>query len=208
LKYSLLLIAICYSQPTFLISDFTFTNKQDKNKVLQLLKKYDCKLSKDEQSFILYTAEKYRINPLVILAKIDSESSMITGKQNKYFERLKNRILGYGLYIYWTDSAGKRYCPYETFFNQVDRGIATLRHWYDDYRPGKKVKLSFGTNYNAGTITPENASTYSLYRYTPIWAGCYDTDTAQGKLWQGGNMLFLKRLEKITNDFNKCLVNL
>jgi len=115
---------------------------------------------------IFETAEKYRINPLVLLVKLQVEMALI-GKQTTPTTYQLNHALGCG-------------CPdgllciqaLSGFDAQLDCAGAVFRSYLDDieelgatvsgWKPNKSKKTS-----DELTVTPKNAATAALYTYTP-----------------------------------------
>ena len=120
----------------------------------------------DEKCYIYLMSKKNKINVLVLLVKIQTESSLISdGLTNDYtrFYRM-TWILGCDMYTSMI-SNGRYIKPYGGFYKQIERATWRLRGWYDEYYKGKKiVYINFDMK-----LRPANGATYALYKYTPFW---------------------------------------
>lgn len=120
---------------------------------------------------IWQVSQWYGINPQVILATMQKESSLITSSNPPYY--LPMWAMGYA----YTDGGIKSVCVTSTNNNptgscagfpmQVDWAAGSLKYYQSHFTPGTQMTLF---DYQAGanrTATPANGSTYSLYKYTP-----------------------------------------
>jgi uncharacterized protein with LGFP repeats len=138
-------------------------------------------------TIIYYVAQVYGVNPKVIMATLQKESSLITaGSQNAY---LINTAMGYNC----PDSSGCSTTSGSNFIYQIDGGAWVLRYRYERLRgntaywpsvnstactsttkyyspslyPRQQVKFYDDNGINYATINLSNAATGSLYCYTP-----------------------------------------
>lgn len=117
---------------------------------------------------VFYWSKKNNLSIIVVAAKIEQESSLVTNcirSSSNYYVR-RNRLMGVGLYIKKINpKTGKKYCPYYGFETQIRIGCRILNNYQKSWIPKKKIKLIQGQ----GTITPKNAATYALYVYCPVY---------------------------------------
>lgn len=135
---------------------------------------------------IIYdSAKKYGINPKVILATIQKESSLITtGNKSK-----NTRSFYYAMGCGATDNGDLT--SYTGFDNQIFEGTRLLKRLYNKnprnktitVHGGKRIKIN-GVTYPE-KITAGNSASYALYQYTP-----HVFDPAYTKNITGGNYLF------------------
>lgn len=113
---------------------------------------------------IIYDASRaHKINPVTILAMIQKEEGLITGRYSTSFNQTRmDWAMGYG----YTDST--IYTKYRGFANQVDNGTWQLRRNFDywaangsEWNVGKRMVV------DGRTIKFANKCTSALYRYTP-----------------------------------------
>jgi len=127
---------------------------------------------------IFNAAQKYKINPKVIIATIQKEESLIAAAT--YNQHALDYAMGY-------------HKP-STFATQVDNGTNLLRYAFDikaseyGWEVGKPHKTLDNPKYIENTVTPENAATAALYLYTPYIGGYYQDNV----VYIGGNYLFIK----------------
>lgn len=110
---------------------------------------------------ILDAANRNGINPKVLLARLQTEQGLISKKTAT--QKQLDWALGVGAY-----DSGNWNQNYKGFDKQVDGAARTMRKWYDD---GKVKGGSMTMKIDGKTITTRNATTYSLYKYTPHFAG-------------------------------------
>ena len=125
---------------------------------------------------VVRLAEKYDINPMLLLARAQVEKSVVR-KKNATATQLQE-IMGYGI----SDSGSRKDTP-KGFAAQLDNAARILRKRYDEFFSPRKLK-TLRVNYGTSTLTPQNAATYSLMRYTP-----HTVDTKLSTVG-GGNYLF------------------
>ena len=127
---------------------------------------------------IFNAAQRYKINPKVIMATIQKEESLIAA--TTYNQHALDYAMGY-------------HKP-STFATQVDNGTSLLRYAFDikaseyGWEVGKPHKTLDDFKYIENVIIPENAATAALYLYTPYIGGYYQDNG----VYIGGNYLFVK----------------
>ncbi len=141
---------------------------------------------------IIYNASyRYRINPQFVLARIQTESSLISGSRYD----LLPWLMGYGV----CDSCSKddpNVIKYKGFSKQIDAALNKVRNSYlaqlesgGSTVSGWKVGVAKNT-LDGLTIVPQNNATAVLYTYTP-WLGYHGGDANVG-----GNSLFYDIMER------------
>jgi hypothetical protein len=136
------------------------------------------------------------INPKVILATIQKESSLITVDPGSYSSSAYIWAMGQG----YTDNG--IYYSQSGFENQITIGANTFSNlWYEGYVKGSSAfpylmtGINFGNtaNYNGQTfknyVWVKNCGTYALYRYTPHTFNTRSSDYLSGD-FDSGNHLF------------------
>lgn len=109
----------------------------------------------DAAAAIASAAQKYKINPMVILATLQKEQSLVQTKKPITQKQL-DWALGVGAY-----DSGNWNSKYKGFANQIASAASTFRKLYDQGTGSIKI------NYGARSITPANAATAAQYRYSP-----------------------------------------
>jgi hypothetical protein len=180
----------------FLISDYDFTNQKITYERLTNFIKIFPKtpITKDKLKHLYTQSTNYKINPIVILAKLEQENGLINNGRgtNGLVLRLK-RAMGYGLFVYKKDKNGNKYRPSLGYSNQISGSCSFFREKFNEWKPKTVIEQL----QNLGKITPKNASTYSLYRYCPVY-GKYQNYGFNGNTYQKtsfycvGNMNFSK----------------
>ncbi len=183
---------------SFLISDaefnaYNFMNQKQIQKFLEDMGSVLKDPVKSEKSVltpsevIAKACQKYSINPLIILTKLQVEQSLISASSASQ-EQL-DWALGYGATDRGTIS------KFKGFEKQINEAAKRLRALF---REGEQNKYPFtftGVNYNGKhggpkTQVVKNSATYALYRYTPHTYDFYLKK--QYKRIGGGNHLFLE----------------
>lgn len=146
---------------TYLIEDSEFTNSNfaTQQEIQTYLESRNSALAKkiDEILFsekVLEESQEHRINPLLLVARAQTEQGAIT--KSKLTQKEINELMGYGV----TDIGRIR----ETsgFRKQIEGSAKTLRKHYDLWE-GQSISLNYGQT----NVFPGNASEHSLYTYTP-----------------------------------------
>lgn len=139
-----------------------------------------------EAAQILFeSASKSGVNPFVLLATLEKESSLVT-RQKEPKERQLAASMGYG----YTDG-GNYTGGAKSFRRQVDKGAELLGTLYQEAQ-AQTFPMKFRADYGKHEVQIDNAATLALFRYTP-----HTVDTGL-KVVGGGNYRFRKVLEEFT----------
>lgn len=162
----------------FELSNEIFTDKDylTKDQIQNLLNDYNsCLKDKNTAQIIINTAEQYRINPLVLLVKLQQEQGLIS-KQVATEQEFKYAT-GYGCFDdkEWKASNGLQ--------EQIEKAAKCFRKHYDSFKQGETIKIDEGEE----IITAENAAEAALLHYTP---------------WTDGKNLFIRLAKQYTNEIN------
>lgn len=165
----------------YLCSDewFTNTGSVDFNTLCVLIHSFRNNRFKERDIQIIWAAaQRYGINPLVILCKLEQEQSLVANNNTNRYEYRLARAMGYGIYV--KDNYG--------FERQVFRGTACLKRRMAEYRDGVILQIA-----PEPSVKPANAATYALYRYCPHYGETFDN--VKGKkhyaLRWAGNRVFV-----------------
>lgn len=123
------------------------------------------------------------VNPWLLLATLEKESSMVTREKAPPVRRLR-AAMGYG-YHDGGGTAGKS----SNLSSQLEKGAHLLRELFDEGRTlsfPQKMKVDYGKR----KIQVRNAATWALVKYTP-----HTVDTRLSKVG-GGNFLFRRHYER------------
>lgn len=190
----MMILTICaalFSVTNFLITDHDFTNQIQDEIIYNLFETWtNTLLSAEDLILIIKTSREAGINPLVSLAKMQSETDVVLNRIPGREQWRRDRAMGYGMYLHYHTNGMKIY-KYGGFSNQVINAIPRLRQLFDYYKPGQ-AKLLLCTD---EFIIPENAATMALFRYTPF----YGVHSRYG-IEQAGNILFVMIFEEFKND--------
>lgn len=156
--------------PTNILDDYTFTkvdlNKQEIDEVLKsyaqgnknhlAYRQWDGKTLAD---LIYEGCLEYRINPKIVIARLQSENGLIYGgySVDPSIAAL-NSALGVGILAHNVILE-----QYQGFAKQVLNAIATFRLRYDE-----AVENNFSPVVDGKKMKVTNSATYSLYRYAPL----------------------------------------
>ena len=158
-------------QKKYLISDQALTNfkTMSVDEIQSFLEKKDSVLAKPYRGstpakMIHAAAQKYGINPQVLLTRLQCEQGLISAKTAP--KKKLDWALGIGTY-----DSGNWCQKYKGLDKQVEFVSATYRRQYDIARVqiagGKKLQM----NIDGRDITVKNAATYAFYQYGPNFAG-------------------------------------
>lgn len=163
----IILLSVRLCSMDYLVSDYDFTNQSFTDRqCFNLIKACPkSKLSHKQTLKIIKECRKYKINFLLVSAKLQQEASLILNNSSFDYKLRERRAMGYGCYIKRTNSKGVVYRPYEGYYQQIERGVRALRIFFDRWKPGKCVLVLSKEK----RICPKNAATYSLYVYTPFY---------------------------------------
>ena len=155
-------ISFCIADTNYILSDYQFTNNFfAQNKYVKYFQKW---LQTDEIEYIVIESKKQEINPLLIFAIGQKEISFFS----EYPRRAKtNYWLGCALH---SDKKNGQVGRNQSFNQQILLALYCLREHFNN---AKKEKYQIYLQYEKRTITADNAATYALYKYTPIyyWKG-------------------------------------
>lgn len=112
---------------------------------------------KSAAEMIAEAAAAWRINPKVILVKLQKEQSLLADPSPE--QKQYNGAMGMGMRDSGTDAS------YQGFGKQIWWGTSRLHENSKPWKPGISMKI------DKSTIYPTNESTYSLYKYTPHFKG-------------------------------------
>lgn len=133
--------------------DSTYLTAQE---IKDLLTKYNsCLVGHDVEDQIIEASKKHDINPLLLLARLQTEKGLVT-KTKANTSDLKYAT-GFGCYDSGRKlrSAGLR--------SQIENAAKLLDQKYDEFKPGITVPINNGSK----RVIPQNAATYACLRYTP-----------------------------------------
>ena len=130
---------------------------------------------KSAARIIYEAAQRWNLNPKVIISTLQKEESLITVSNSSNASRLR-KAMGCGIY-----SGSKN--TYSGFGNQVWNGTRKLSTYElpaasggqlaAGWKPGTKKTVALTSNHKQKkTIVPKNASTFALYTYTPYYPQC------------------------------------
>jgi len=152
-------------------------------------------LTDSEINLIYDTGRDFKINPLVLLMKMEQESGLLRNNMgtNKYYIR-KFRACGFGLYIssktnrdgytLGTNASGKvAYYRYGGFKTQITECAELLRKHFNAWSKSTPVMIK-DFNPTGWEYYVKNASTYTLFRYCPYYGDFYN-----GKFKNVGNRI-------------------
>ncbi len=152
----------------------------------------DPKWNKSAAALIVERSRSYGINPIYILARIETESGLVRNGTSRNLEK----ATGCGC----PDSGGCS-ASWAGFGNQIECSAAKFRGYLDDLEGGGstvsgwKVGLTKKT-LDGCSVKPANAATAALYTYTP-WVGAYASGCGTSK-WGGSSLVAI-----LYGSFNK-----
>lgn len=120
-------------------------------------------LGRSAAQIIFDAAQRYGINPQVILVVLHKEQSLLSSNTADQERRLRKAM---GAACFDDGTCDPRLFG---FGRQVEAGTAILRRWFDRSRAGKAdpFRVEAASTIDNQTVTPENHATISLYKYTP-----------------------------------------
>jgi hypothetical protein len=113
---------------------------------------------------IINTAEKYNINPMVILATLQKEQGLISKKTAS--THTLDWALGVGCY-----DSGNWNQKYKGFEKQIEYSAATYKNHYNDALKKLSSGETLTMKINGKNIKIDNAATWAFYKYTPHFDG-------------------------------------
>lgn len=151
---------------------FSFDSSLD---ILKFLKEKNCFLENYEVAkttfpFLAFeVCQQHNVNIKLLLVSLQREQGLIS-RSEAPLTRVMERALGFGC----TDGGDlKRFYGFEL---QVRKSMQIYRHWFNFAKDNSAIGRDFIIDQGEDTVHPENAFTFSLYKYTP-WAG----DTRRGQ---------------------------
>lgn len=180
-----------------------------------ILKSYSANVdgvSKTAAEIIASAAQAYLINPRVLLATIQKESSMLTRTSfaTDSYRGSQQYYLDWIMFYSWCDSCTTGDNQYKGFANQINAAAGAFRRYLNQiadpnrgytvsgWGPGiTKSVQCLASDASRGlcetgatvTITPTNAATAGLYTYTPHPGGNYSF----WKIWNDNNFDLTRR---------------
>lgn len=145
---------------TEIITDAEFTN-YNAYSIESYIAVFSDRMSEDDIRHIVYWYRRCGINPLVGFVTMLKEGMP-----------RDNYAFGYGIHL----DRRRRSTTYQAFDRQVRYSAhCFMRHYLDGQR---STRAFIYTTIDAGEeVEVANASTYALYRYTPLWKVKYPNDT-------------------------------
>ncbi|HYO59581.1 hypothetical protein [Archangium sp.] len=151
--------------------------------------------SKTAAALIVERSKAYTINPLYMLARIQTESSLITSGTSTNLAKATGcgcpdssgcdiSYSGFGNQI---ECSAKKMRGY---FNSLDAGQATVSGW----KPGVLKSTS-----DPCSVKPVNKATAALYTYTP-WVGAYAIQCGRTDI--GGSSLVAVKYNQFKSEYN------
>ena len=132
-------------------------------------------------------SREHRVNPIVLLAQLQKESSLVARKSPPS-DKLLRKAMGYA----YTDSGSRP--THSSFSWQLEQAARNLRKRFDEGR-----ELSFPiqkrVDYGTHTIEVDNAASYALLTYTP-----HTRDTKLDQVG-GGNHNFRRLYDEFSSEF-------
>lgn len=165
MRILLLLFSIAFSQE-YIVSDYDYTNQEYTFKqVLSFVKSYpNNKLTYSDVEVVYRWCVVYEINIIMAFAVMQKESDLLWNNSKEKYDWRKSRAFGYGLAKNFRRD-GLKFYRYGGYEIQTYFAIKTMRKLFDEWEEGmEKEVLDLGKN-----IIPDNAGTYSLYRYCPFF---------------------------------------
>lgn len=165
-----------------LCDDAFFTNTFSRVDADRLIQSYpNAKLSKGNVDYLYQCAERYKINPLVLLIKLEQENSLVANWKTNHWDKRMSRATGYAI----------KNPKHHGYSNQVRQCARVLMKnflaWTNQPAPidGRWLSVS-------------NGATYSLYRYCPHYGKVsnFNKTIHYATAWQGN-----AKFEQVKNDF-------
>lgn len=192
-----LITRAAYFNPDNIITDEEYTNYKSLTQtgIQKFLEKKDSELAilkingKSIAKIFYEAANKYQINPKLLIATAQKEQSAITDSPLTDYQ--KKYLMGYAVF----DTFNPIQYKYQGIFKQIDNATWQFREYlekplYYVYKKGRTRTTSDGY-----TVTPKNDATAGLYNYTPhagASKGATLSDSGNGNFlfWQIWNNWF------------------
>jgi hypothetical protein len=145
----------------------------------------DPKWKKTAAQLIVERSRAYDINPVYMLARIETESGLIRSGTSKNLEKATGCAC--------PDSGGCS-ASWAGFGNQVECSASKFRNYLIDLEAGRTTVSGWKKGVAKRTldnclVTPANNATAALYTYTP-WVGAYASQCGTSK-WGGSSLVAL-----------------
>ncbi len=108
------------------------------------------------------SCEQYGLDQRIILLSLQREQSAISAKK-PLPPRTMNRILGFGALDGVREGQVIDLPRFYGFTKQIENGARRYVELANGWKKGKTITV----DYKKGTVTPWNAPTWAMYRYTP-----------------------------------------
>jgi nucleoid-associated protein YgaU len=158
-------------QRDYLISDHSLTNAGTMTvaEIQKFLESKGSVLAKpyrgsNPAKMIYEAAQKYKINPQVILTRLQCEQGLISKKSAT--QKQLDWALGVGCY-----DSGNWNQKFKGFDKQVEFAAATYRRHYDNAQQRLKNGENITMTIDGQRVNIKNAATYSFYKYCPHFQG-------------------------------------
>jgi hypothetical protein len=143
---------------------------------------------------IVERSKAHHISPLYMLARIETESSLVQSGSSAYLRQ----ATGCGC----PDGQGCS-VSYAGFGNQIECAAAKLRGYFDDLDAGRTTITGWKPGvtkrtYDPCSVTPQNKATAALYTYTP-WVGAYASQCGDDSV--GGSSLVARAFSKFKAEY-------
>jgi len=150
--FLLILSSYIFSRtPKTFITEKQFRKRISNHYILKFLRTRNCCLNLKEKRYIIQTANRFKINPMLILGKMQGESSVIDGGRDKR----KYKYMAMGIEKKWAYG----------FYRQVWYACKTLDYHFRNAHT-KKFKVYV---YDLGKKIKLNRAAYALFKYCPWW---------------------------------------
>ncbi len=145
----------------------------------------DPQWGKSAATLIVERSQAYGINPIYMLARIETESGLVRSATSKNLAKATGCAC--------PDSGGCS-TSWSGFGNQVECSAAKFRGYLDDLEAGGTTVSGWKTGVAKNTldgcrVVPANNATAALYTYTP-WVGAYASQCGTSQ-WGGSSLVAL-----------------
>jgi len=137
--------------------DSNYVNASDIHQLL--VKKNSCLKYSGVEKVITKAAQEYNVNPMLLLARLQVEKSLISKSQ------AKAKDIKYAMGFGCRDDGIT--LPSKGIEEQITNAARILNQHYQSFRQGKSLKIDYGKR----TIIPESAAVHALLKYTPHTRG-------------------------------------
>lgn len=163
------MLRAAYFNPDNIITDEEYTNYNSLSKtaIQRFLEKQGSELAvlrdnnKSIAKIFYDSAQKYEINPKLLLATAQKEQSAITDSSLTSYQ--KKYLMGYAVFDVYNPIQLK----YQGIFKQIDNAAWQFRQYLNNYQGFGFQKNKTKTTRDNYAVTPKNHATAGLYNYTP-----------------------------------------